>query len=386
MKPIAQPANFVAGSHKTHFHNRASQYQSFLPNPVNQPYQWVDKRIPLFLEEAMWWVGQLNAYSSLIPHVDFFISMHVYNEAVKSSRIEGTKTSVDEAMLSESEIIPENRDDWHEVQNHVKAMNYAIGQLSQLPICMRLLNSTHKILLDGVRGEQKQPGNIRTMQNWIGGTSIRSAEFIPPHAKDLPNLLSDLEHFWHNQNLDMPSLLKIAISHYQFETLHPYNDGNGRVGRMLIMLHLIELKILPKPILYLSDFFAKHKAQYYDALTFVRKRNDLDQWILFFLSAVSATAEKEKATLEEIIQLRGTYEQRIVGLGRRAVHARKLLLQLFASPVITVAQAAAELDTSVSTANTVINEMAQAKLLKEIKGYSRNRIFVLHEYLNLFSD
>lgn len=377
---------FTAGTYKENLSGSGSQYRSFQPCLVNQPYQWSDRRIPVLLEEAMRLVGELNAYSSLIPDVDFFIQMHVSNEAVKSSRIEGTKTDVDEAMRPQDGIAPENRDDWEEVQNYVKAINYAIDKLGQLPICMRLLNDTHKILMKGVRGESKQPGKIRAMQNWVGGATINTATFIPPHQDELPVLLSDLEHFWHNPNLDMPNLIKIAISHYQFETLHPYNDGNGRVGRMLIVLHLIEMGILKKPTLYLSDFFAQHKAKYYEALTFVREQNNLDQWILFFLSAVSATATKGKDNFEKILVLRENYEQRIVALGQRAKHARKLLLFLFESPFVTVEKAAAHLEVSMSTANTVVNEMQQKNLLKEVTDHFRNRIFILHEYLDLFRD
>lgn len=330
-------------------------------------------------------VGELNAYSSLIPDVDFFIAMHATSEAVKSSRIEGTNTGIDEAVLPQEEIAPERRDDWDEVQNYVQAMNYAIERLADLPLCMRLLNEAHKILMSGVRGANKQPGETRTMQNWIGGTSIQTATFIPPHPHDLPNLLGDLESFWHNKNLNMPHLIKVAISHYQFETLHPYNDGNGRIGRMLIVLHLIELGILQKPTLYLADFLEKNKAEYYDALTFVRERNDIDQWILFFLYAVLETAKKGKDTFEKIVILREGYDKRIAELGGRAGHARRLLVQLFSSPVTTARRAAKHLQVSISTASTLVKELEQKGLLKEVTNYSRNRVFVLHEYLNLFA-
>ncbi len=374
---------FIAGKCVKHFYGKNYEYQSFLPSSINKSYHWRDKRIPMLLEEAVRLVGELNAYSTLIPDVDFFIQMHVKNEAVKSSRIEGTRTEMDEVILPEEEINPERRDDWAEVQNYIKAMNYAIKCLSKLPISMRLLNETHAILLSGVRGQGKQPGEIRAMQNWIG-PSIQSAVFIPSHPDDLAESIKDLELFWNNKGLNMPHLIKMAISHYQFETIHPYNDGNGRIGRMLITLHLIKHGILSKPALYLSDFFERNKSKYYDALTFVREKNDMDQWIVFFLSAVIETAKKSRTTFEEIIFLRKEYEQKIMTLGRRAKPAHNLLIQLFSSPATSVANIAKILNVSIGTANTLANELTHIGILKEITGFSRNRTFALHNYIQLF--
>jgi len=384
MKTLTQIDKFIAGTYKKHFWGKDYEYQSFLPSPVNQPYEWEDKRIPVLLENAIRLVGELNAYSTLVPDVDFFIQMHVRNEAVKSSRIEGTRTGMDEAVLPKEEIAPEKRDDWTEVQNYIKAMNHAVVRLPELPICMRLLQEAHKILLSGARGEHKQPGEIRIAQNWIGGTSIQAAGFIPPHPEDLAEALKDIEFFWHNKGLNMPHLIKMAISHYQFETIHPFNDGNGRIGRMLIALHLIELGILCKPTLYLSDFFEKNKGAYYDALTFVRERNDLDQWIIFFLSAVIETAKKGTDTFEKIIDLRTRYEKQIHELGRRAKLGHKLLLQLFSTPAFKVADASKYLNTSITATNTLVKGMEEIGILKEITGFSRNRIFALREYIDLF--
>ncbi|NLF82934.1 MAG: Fic family protein, partial [Candidatus Gastranaerophilales bacterium] len=261
-------------------------YKPFMPSFINQEFEWRTPEIDLLLQDANTYLGKLNAYSELVPDINFFIHMYALKEATESNRIEGTKTTFDEAVSPEENILPERRDDWQEVQNYTKALNHAIQELDNIPLSIRLLKQAHKVLLSGVRGEHKAPGDIRRTQNWIGGSSLQDAFFVPPEPNDLPELLTDLEKFLHNENLLMPDLIKAGIAHYQFETIHPFLDGNGRVGRLLIILYLVEKKLLNKPVLYISDFFERNRNAYYDSLSFVKTSNNLDQWLRFFLKGV----------------------------------------------------------------------------------------------------
>lgn len=366
------------------FMGKNVSYKYFLPSFINHDFEITNKKILVFLEEANRYLGELNAYGNLVPDIDFFIQMHVVSEAVSSSKIEGTKTGMDEALLSKEEIDPEKRDDWQEVRNYIRAMNEGIANLQQLPVSVRLIKETHKVLLSGVRGEHKMPGEIRRSQNWIGGASIKTAHFVPPHHSHLSELLADWEKFWHNKNLSIPVLIKIAIGHYQFETIHPFLDGNGRIGRLLISLQLIERGFLRYPVLYISNFFETHRQAYYDALDRVRTHNDLEQWILFFLEGVIQTAQKSRQTFEYILDLRKRFEKKILTLGKRAERAQKLLLYLFSNPIVSVREVEKVLGVKYKAANNIVDGFVRLDILKEKTGYSRNRLFVMRDYIQLF--
>jgi Fic family protein len=367
-------------------HKKQHEFSSFLPEKVNQSFKWNDPVIDVLLADAMRYLGELNAYSTLVPDVDFFIQMHVVKEATVSSRIEGTKTNIDEALLSQEEVGPEERDDWGEVQNYIAAINHSVAELAKLPLSMRLINKAHEILLSGVRGYRKLPGEVRRSQNWIGGSTIRDAVFVPPHPEDVPELLSDLERYWHNKSLNTPDLIKAAITHYQFETIHPYLDGNGRIGRLLITLQLVSLGIIEKPTLYISDFFEKNRVAYYDALSRVRASNDLEHWIRFFFTGIATTAKDGKETFEKIIALRAKYEALIEnGMGtKRHKTAKDLLKQLFSKPVVTVRDMEKMMSTTFQTASIFAKEFERIGIFTEKTGFSQNRVFYMREYLDLF--
>ena len=367
------------------FQKSHTGYDFFIPTKVNDVWIWDDPKLNQLLEKAAIKLGELNSFSKLVPNIDLFIQLHVTKEAVVSSRIEGTQTNMDEALMDEDEIAPERKDDWKEVNNYIKSLNNAIKQLQKLPISSRLLRDTHRILLNSVRGEYKLPGDFRSSQNWIGGSSLLDATFIPPHQDYVGELMNDLENFIHNEDINVPNLIKIAIAHYQFETIHPFLDGNGRIGRLLITLFLVDKKILTKPLLYLSAYFEKNKSLYYDNLTFVRTKSDMKQWLKYFLVGVIETAEKSSQTLSNILEMKDRFEKKINSeFGRKSQSAMILLQYLLKKPIINVNQVKEETKLSYNAANSLISDFISAGFLKEITGYNRNRVFVFDEYLKKF--
>ena len=359
-------------------------YKSFQPHPINRQWELQDMELLDLLSKADRHLGRLDMYSEHIPDIDLFISMHVVKEATQSSRIEGTQTNIEEALLEKQNVNPEKKDDWEEVQNYIAAMNQAIAMLENIPFSSRLIKETHKVLLQGVRGDHKMPGVFRTSQNWIGGASISDAVFVPPTHNSIAELMSDLEHFAHNDSIYFPDLLKIALIHYQFETIHPFLDGNGRVGRLLITLYLVDKEILKRPILYLSDFFERNKALYYDNLTRVRTHNDLKQWFKFFLVGIIETAKNGVSTFDAILKLKKETELKLQSLGSKANNAQKVINYLFKRPMIEVTQIMEVADVSKRTAYNLLADLENLEILKEITGGKRDKLYVFDDYLNLF--
>ncbi len=361
------------------------EYQSFLPELIDHKWGIADDEVQQLLSNADRALGELNAYSQIVPDVDFFIKMHVVKEATQSSKIEGTRTNMEEVLLDEINIEPEKKDDWAEVQNYIQAINQAIEQLKVLPLSSRLLRDTHKTLMQGVRGKMKQPGRFRQSQNWIG-VSLKNAVFVPPHQEDVEGLMSDLDEFINNDRLFVPHLLKIAIAHYQFETIHPFLDGNGRLGRLMVALYLSSNGLMDKPALYLSDYFERNKTEYISRLMAVREANQMKEWLVFFLYGVHETARDSIQVFKDILVLKENLECTVLPKfgTRRQSGARLLMRHLYQAPVITIKQASRLLGLKANTASALVNDFVKYGVLVESTGKKRNRVFVFAQYVHLF--
>jgi len=369
---------FIAGKYINH-----GYYKSFQPNPINKEWFVSDMTVFNLLSKADRHLGRLDMYSEYVD-IDLFISMHIAKEATQSSKIEGTQTNMEDAFLNKNEVSIEKRNDWEEVQNYIAAMNEAVKMLHTLPFSSRLIKQTHKILLRGVRGKHKLPGEYRTSQNWIGGATVDDAVFIPPVQTTIPELMSDIEKLANDDQNPLPDLLKIAIIHYQFETIHPFLDGNGRVGRLLITLYLVNKGILKQPILYLSDFFERNRTLYYDNLMRVRTHNDLTQWIKFFLIGVIETSKEGVATFDGILQLQKVLEDKLKTMGNRSGDARKVISYLYTKPVIDVSKVEELIEKSNVSAYKLIASLEKLEILEEITGSQRGRIYMFKDYIDLF--
>jgi len=359
-------------------------YKAFIPSTINQKWGIDNMEVINLLSQADRQLGRLDMYSEYV-NIDLYVSMHIAKEATQSSRIEGTQTNMKEAFMNKSDIAFEKRNDWEEVQNYIEAMNEAVNQLHRLPFSGRLIKQAHKILLKGVRGAHKLPGEFRSSQNWIGGANLSDATFIPPPPSELNALMSDLEKFANDFTNPLPDLLKIALIHYQFETIHPFLDGNGRVGRLLITLYLVSRGILKRPILYLSDFFEQNRTLYYDNLMRVRTHNDLTQWYKFFLTGVIDTSRQGIETFDGIMQLQRLLEEQLKTLGNRAKDAYKVIDRLYTRPIIDVTKVESIIQKSPVSAYKLIHSLERLGILKEITGGQRGRIYLFKNYLDLFS-
>lgn len=359
-------------------------YKSFQPERINRQWDFVNMELLNLLSQADRQLGRLDMYSEYIPNIDLFISMHVLKEATQSSKIEGTKTNIEDALLDKEDVNEEKRDDWEEVQNYTSALNLAVDSLKKLPFSSRLIKQTHQTLLKGVRGEHKLPGEFRSSQNWIGGASVNDATYIPPIHTTVNEYMGDLEKFAHNNEYYFPDLLKIALIHYQFETIHPFLDGNGRVGRLMITIYLVEKSILKKPILYLSDFFERNRTLYYDNLTRVREKNDLTQWFKFFLVGVIETAKSSIDTFDRILKLQKEIDNKLQSLGSRSNNAQLIVNHLFQHPIINAQKVKGVTQLSLPSVYKLIEELEKLNIIEEITGGKRGKLYLCREYTKLF--
>lgn len=365
-------------------------YNAFIPAslPPSPPVD-IDEEMQALLSKADRTLGRLDGSIQTLPDPDWFVYMYVRKEAVLSSQIEGTQSSLNDLLEVEAKVFSEDRPhDVNEVLNYVTAMNYGLQKLAELPLSTRLIREIHEKLLKGVRGAHRQPGEFRSTQNWIGpaGCTLSEATFVPPPPSELPAALSSFENFLHS-SAPFPVLLKIGMAHAQFETIHPFLDGNGRVGRLLITFLLCELDILQTPVLYLSYYFKKHRDQYYNLLQEVRDNGNWEDWLKFFLDGVACISIEATEIARKIVDLRERHRSLITeNFGRIAANGLKVLEKLYSVPIITVKDIIVLTGTSYPAANQLMNKFVANNMLSEITGHSRNRRFRYTDYIEIFSE
>jgi Fic family protein len=380
----------VGSSRAGQYVEQIEGYKAFIPNPLPpMPEIIIDQEMWHLLSQADRALGRLDGATDALPSPDLFVFMYVRKEAVLSSQIEGTQASLIDILEFESQALePHNPQEVAEVVNYISAINYGLERLKSLPISLRLIREIHQELMKGVRGAERNPGEFRRSQNWIGagGCSLSEATYVPPPSHEMLQSLDNLEKFLHNPQ-PMPTLIKIGLAHAQFETIHPFLDGNGRTGRLLITFLLCEQNILQRPLLYISYFFKKYRAEYYDRLQSVRDSGNWEGWLKFFLRGVYEVAQEAAATARKIVNLKEEHRQLVLNaMGRRSGNAIALLESLYFRPIFTVEHAEAITNLSYPNANTLIKDLSEIGLLQEITGQKRNRAFSYAPYLAVFQD
>lgn len=361
-------------------------YKSFVPSalPPN-PTVELNNDIVEILVKANKQLALLDGIANRIPNMDLFISMYVRKEALMSSQIEGTQATLEDVLdpcLEKNTNRPVG-----EVVNYIKATDFAINKLKELPLCNRLIKETHEVLLSGARGENKSPGEFRHSQNWIGaaGCNLQKARFVPPSVEDMNEAMSDLEKYINSED-DLDVLIHAGLIHYQFETIHPFLDGNGRIGRLLITLFLMEKQILTTPALYISYFLKKNRIEYYDRMSEVRLKGNYEQWIKFFLEAIYESARDATETIDKLVALHDKNSAKIETLGRRAKNAMRVFKYLEANPIIEIQKTAKELDITFNTMSGIVKNLTGIGVLEQTSTQSRNRTFAYKEYLEVLKE
>jgi len=356
-----------------------AMYKSFRPAPL-PPVIDMDNEMVSLLTGATKALATLDTLSLYISNMNLFISMYVRKEALLSSQIEGTQATLEDVL---DPLIEKNANqNVVDVVNYIKATEFALERMNTLPLCNRLIKETHEVLMSGVRGQEKNPGEFRTSQNWIGaaGSSLKNARYIPPNPEDMINAMSDLEKYI-NSDDSLDLLIQAALLHYQFETIHPFLDGNGRVGRLLITLFLIEKKVLNSPALYISYYLKKNRIEYYDRMSEVRNKDNYEQWIKFFLNAIKESADESVETIKKLSELHNANINKIDAMGRASKNARAVFDYLEQNPIIDIGKTAEALNLAFSTVSLAVNRLVDAEILIQTNNANRNRVFAYEDYL-----
>ena len=370
----------IAGTYITNLSGDAA-YQSFRPSPL-PPELNIDYEMLSLLTGATKAIAKLDTLATYIPNINLFVSMYVRKEALLSSQIEGTQATLEDVL---NPLIEENTNrNVADVVNYIKATEFALDRLTTLPLCNRLLKETHAVLMQGVRGQEKNPGNFRTSQNWIGsqGSSIKNARYIPPNPQDMIDAMSDLEKYMNNDD-SLDVLIRAALIHYQFETIHPFLDGNGRIGRLLITLFLMEKKVLHSPALYISYYLKLNRVEYYDRISEVRTKNNYEQWVSFFLLAIKESSEEAAETILKLNVLHNKNVSVIDELGRQGKTSRLIFDYIEKNPIIDIGKTSHELGISFNTASSHINRLVEHGILVQTNNSERRRVFAYEEYLSI---